>query len=98
MKARTETFAKLEQEFSNANRLTPFKSVLRIRRGMAITTPVHPRLHLQQAKSHLPRYALVHSNRAQDGMHLALHLAVARALHTRPGRSAEIAVVVTLRL
>ena len=98
MKARTETFTKLEQEFGDADRLRQAR-FLRIRRGRGLAAaPVHIRLDLPQAKSHPLRHALVDSHRAQDGMHLALHLAVARALHARPRRTAEIAVVVPLRL
>lgn len=47
---------------------------------------------------HLPRHALVHANRAQYGIHLALHLTITRALHARFSRAAEVAVVVALRL
>jgi len=44
------------------------------------------------------RHVLVHANGAQDGMHLALDFAVARALHARLGRTAEIAIVIALCL
>ena len=47
---------------------------------------------------HPPGHVLVHTNRAQDDVHLALHLAVTRAFHARLGRTAEITIVIALCL